>query len=353
MKCCVYSRFYKENNYIDSFIEHYLNLGFDLILILLVEDNNDYKLNLNFVDKVTIINVENKGNKLLDMYKNQIPDYIDWILSVDSDEYLMLNKRYKNIKDYLKINYTDENINIFPFFWVLTHRLKTNTDNLYNLFTKYKKYVGYDVSMISSSLQETKRRQLSKKVYCKCLFKNTDVFYKIEKHMPVYKNINRYIYFNNEVFYEKDKNKITSLSVKKNYYEDAFILHLETRSFTDLIKKSLTNHGSMVVKKKVKKVDFYTFLDNINKENNYEYKYLLGKLKNTIGYKLKHPYNCKNDVNNILNIDINNYNINNDLQSLNSELYKDDEISLQSEKYTSIFYKIYEIIINDDNKFLN
>ena len=79
-------------------------------MILLVEDNNDYKLNLNFVDKVTIINVENKGNKLLDMYKNQIPDNIDWILSVDSDEYLMLNKRYKNIKDIIETKKSATNI---------------------------------------------------------------------------------------------------------------------------------------------------------------------------------------------------------------------------------------------------
>ena len=34
MKCCVYSRFVFEYPYLNSFIEHYLNLGFDKIIIL-------------------------------------------------------------------------------------------------------------------------------------------------------------------------------------------------------------------------------------------------------------------------------------------------------------------------------
>ena len=34
MQCCVFTRFVYDVPYLDSFIEHYLNLGFDKIFIL-------------------------------------------------------------------------------------------------------------------------------------------------------------------------------------------------------------------------------------------------------------------------------------------------------------------------------
>ena len=34
MRCCVYTRFVYEVPYIESFIDHYLNLGFDKIILL-------------------------------------------------------------------------------------------------------------------------------------------------------------------------------------------------------------------------------------------------------------------------------------------------------------------------------
>ena len=104
MKYCVYTRFFLEDNYIESFIEHYLNLGFDYIVILYAINNKHiprYMLDEKYKDKVLLYKVDNEGNKLRGKYIHLIPSNIDWILTVDSDEYLILNKKYNSIQDYV------------------------------------------------------------------------------------------------------------------------------------------------------------------------------------------------------------------------------------------------------------
>ena len=73
MKYCVYTRFFFEDNYIESFIEHYLNLGFDYIVILYVinykdKNINKYKLSKKYKDKVLLYKVKNEGNLLVSKY---------------------------------------------------------------------------------------------------------------------------------------------------------------------------------------------------------------------------------------------------------------------------------------------
>ena len=100
MKCGIYVRCFYESFYLDWFIEYYLNLGFDYIIILKA-DNINYDVPKNF-KKVYIRNVENIGNKLYDKYLNIIR-YAkpDWVLMIDIDEILILES---NIKTFLKEN---------------------------------------------------------------------------------------------------------------------------------------------------------------------------------------------------------------------------------------------------------
>ena len=69
-------------------------------------------------------------------------------------------------------------------------------------------------------------------------------------HIP-YLNNARYILDNNGEIYEDDSNcKIISINTNNiKYYEESFLLHIESRSLNDIIRKSICNHSSMVSKK--------------------------------------------------------------------------------------------------------
>ena len=100
-----------ENLYIEEFINYYLKLGIDKIIIY---DNNDIDgekisdiINSNYVDIIDF-----RGNKTningqffqdiiyLEAYK-KYSNECDWICFFDVDEFLILEDKYKNIKEFL------------------------------------------------------------------------------------------------------------------------------------------------------------------------------------------------------------------------------------------------------------
>jgi hypothetical protein len=101
MKCCIYTRAFLETPYLDFFIEHYVKLGFDKIIILKADDI-PYECPQQYQSNVDIHTVPNLGNELLPKY-----DYLvkqsgcDWCLSVDIDEILLLHKQYGCIQDFI------------------------------------------------------------------------------------------------------------------------------------------------------------------------------------------------------------------------------------------------------------
>lgn len=143
MKCCVYTRAFLETPYLNFFIEHYYNLGFDKIIILKADDL-EYNLPVEYINFVEIHQVINIGNDLLPKYDYLVNDY-DWIISIDVDEILLLNKQYKNIKDFIetKIN-NDSNTNMFYFRWGIIEKYDIDDNNNffdvvnnYNIFNNY------------------------------------------------------------------------------------------------------------------------------------------------------------------------------------------------------------------------
>ena len=97
IKCCIYTRIHNEVPYLDFFIEHYIRLGFSKIIILKC-DKHKYDISNSFKNFIEVYNIENlpKEEELpLNSYLIKNTNY-DWVLQVDIDEILLLNKQFKN-----------------------------------------------------------------------------------------------------------------------------------------------------------------------------------------------------------------------------------------------------------------
>ena len=103
--CCIAKL---ENEYIREYIEYYLDLGVDKIIIYDNNDTNGETFNYvikDYIDKGVVDIIDYKDRKICqlsayqDCYKNY-RDNFDWIMFFDCDEFLKLEK-HKNIKDYL------------------------------------------------------------------------------------------------------------------------------------------------------------------------------------------------------------------------------------------------------------
>ena len=113
MKCCVLTRFVYELIYLDSFIEHYAKLGFDKIIIL-YHDVVKGEVPEKYGHLVNLHEVPNMGNQTPNLNKHLIPEDMDWVLHVDSDEFLLLHKRYDTIHDYAQEKLSQHpEINVF------------------------------------------------------------------------------------------------------------------------------------------------------------------------------------------------------------------------------------------------
>jgi len=92
---------------IAEWIAHHLLLGFDKIFVFdhLSVFPISSKLGTNFDGKVTVMRVKGTGNIKIKLMKDALNiakrDNISWMLYLDADEYLLLNK-YNNVKDFLQ-----------------------------------------------------------------------------------------------------------------------------------------------------------------------------------------------------------------------------------------------------------
>ena len=295
MKCCVLTRFVYEIIYLDSFIEHYVNLGFDKIIIL-YHDIVVGQVPTQYKQYVNLHNVPNLGNQLPDKYKHLIPEDMDWVLHVDSDEFLLLHKRYNGIHDYLesKLGMHPE-INIFLFMWSWVHKYDEENQYLDDIFRTYKKKVG-------NRLTEENKKNKQNEVWVKSMFKRSHLN-TLYIHCPsmIYEY---YLYCNELIVYEEENNnKIKSLLYKNKqnelgFYNDAVLMHLATRSMKNAIFKSQNMHKTQVKKKNMNNQELleeYLETTNLHHENEYD---IMSKLKEFIGYKIEWPMTClkMNDI---------------------------------------------------------
>lgn len=108
MKCAICAIAKNENDYINDWCKWHLELGFDKIYLF---DNNDPSTEFvgNFIDNkiksnVVIIPVNHfkqfQKQAYNDFYKNFGVDF-DWSAFIDIDEFIVINEKYKSIKDCL------------------------------------------------------------------------------------------------------------------------------------------------------------------------------------------------------------------------------------------------------------
>lgn len=133
-----------ENDYVREWVEHHLKLGFDHIII---GDNNDpdgeilqhpiidYILN----NKVTVLDVRTPKITQMSFYNNVYNNYCndyDWVLFLDIDEFLFLEKD-NNIHDYLARDIFNE-FNSIKIHWMImddNNMLTNNGDPVVERFT--------------------------------------------------------------------------------------------------------------------------------------------------------------------------------------------------------------------------
>jgi len=315
MRCALYVRCFYESFYLDWFIEYYLNLDFDYIVILKA-DNIKYIVPEKLKKKVYIRNVENVGNALYQKYLNIIKIINpDWVFMIDIDEILILenNNIKKFIKNKLKI---DSNINCFYFQWLMMERYDNQNLNLKDSYDKYKLFnnCNYKSLALLKNINGIKNPHS---------FKLNN--YKIEKDNIIYNyNID---HTNNNSENESYKN---------------YLLHIHTRSLNNLVLKSLI---TILNNKHIKdKNSFKEFVNKFCCNNNN----ILENFKNSIGKKATLPYSHSNGK--IININKNHPLFNKKIVNYDDEkkvlhkLLKKNNINI--EKYELMIQKLEKEISN-------
>lgn len=236
MKFCVYTRSFMEDQYLFYFIQHYINLGFDKIIIL-KSDGIKYDLPEKYLGLVDIHYTENTGDLLLSTY-----DYLvkkcdcDWILSVDLDELLILNNSFKNIKDYVeKKLLNDDLINAFYFRWGMIEKIDVESNyNLKFILNNYKIFPNRHTKM---------------------MFKRKDLNNVLCSHFAILNNL--HIHFENKILNTNEpKHPLNEYS-----YEESILIHLHVRNIHNLLVKSF--HTEFSEKIIYKKNELVAFINNL------------------------------------------------------------------------------------------
>jgi len=322
MKCCVYTRCFFENEYLTYFIQHYIDLGFDKIIILHTGgfEYNLSEVQLNFVE---IHYVENAGDDLLLKYDYLVKNSdFDWILSVDNDELLLLNKKYKNINDFIEEKLTLNNkINAFNFRWGMIEK--------------------YDVEDNPNFLFILNNYKIFSNSHIKAMFKRNDLINIINSHFAELNNLT--IYFENNII----NNNESGFLINENSYKEHVLIHLHTRSLNDLVFKSI---NSVFKEKTISCKDEFIDYLNMLEQNVYDDDTLLNYFLKYIGTKAQLPFGHKN--NNLINLD--EYNIS---KYNNCNIYHSNDNNnilnclkinnINEQNYFNFINRISKIIIND------
>lgn len=253
VRFAVLTRARKESAYSSSFIEWYLALGFEKILII----QNDHG---------PIISYNSKSVEVIRDTRNIEPDEIftdyfakisaakfDWLLLIDMDEYLVLNETFANnsISQFVQ-KIESENKRIFEviqFRWALAEVVDPIglPIDVYTYFQNSKLYKNHNV---------------------KSMFRVAETYSIRGPHTPALNDEN-----NISVYYDGSiTNEIWPVQeVESNSYEQSILLHFHTRSIMNLITKSLVT--SLKFKKISKDKErpllrfFQSTIDSISLEN--------------------------------------------------------------------------------------
>jgi len=273
MKFCVLVRMYNDEPYINYFISHYLNLGFNKIVILNSSDNGYINQNPNVRIHKICKTKPWMGNTPKEIINSLKSDY-DWVFVVDTDEFLILHKKYKTIQDYieekLKIN---SNINVFQFKWLMIEKIDNEELSFKQIVKNYKSYLNNTI---------------------KSLIKTNEVISFKTDHYPLLKS-KPIVFIENKCTDVLDAT--ISLELRKfleyQSFVDSALIHISTRNLDDLILKSLVTN--FTIKKIPSIIDLKKIIskpDDLNLEN----------VKKNIGRKFLLPFVHTNNFNNDITI---------------------------------------------------
>jgi hypothetical protein len=258
----LFVRFVFESPYINSFIHHYKALGFKNIIILFHEKfllDTTYK---NIVDKTTIdqdVNtvlktllnsqgylddtfiqdqniilhpVNNYKNKMYPKFRCILPKNIDWLFVIDSDEFLIINNKFKNISELINHALSEHpNIQTIQFKWVWV------TNCVHNKELNMSEIINND-----DCYENTKIRSL---VY------NTKTLHRYNPGLSfgnhcgsnnkVYPKYLMTTYLKNNEDYRSHQHYLKRARINEETL--GMIIHYRLRSFHNLIFKTLNKYG--------------------------------------------------------------------------------------------------------------
>jgi hypothetical protein len=364
MKCCVYTRFVFELCYLDIFIEHYLRLGFDKIIVL-CHDMEDFVLDESLAAFVEIYEVENRGNRLPNKYKDYIPENYDWVLHVDSDELLVLNKKYRTIHDYIndKLRINSE-INVFQFSWLWLHRFELSNiaikNSLKNILYNYKTMIGYkDIESKQIWVKTMAKVKDIVSISCHTFTLNTQAIVCVNNSVEIFDNDDENTESEQESEMYSDSDSECSMTddsssdisdddcsdtevnnlvnededededeqvlhqeickpkkevyiprhyrIHLNTYTDSFLLHINSRDIINVFFKGLNIHHSQVQKKKITKLkSIKNLINSMQNDSDIHKRENFTKFIKIVGYKLTFPIEC---LEHVYRLNLHDYNI--------------------------------------------
>lgn len=272
MKTKVVSRAFYDDAYLDFFLGYYIGLGFDNITILKADtDLFDYKLPEYLKGeekgKITIVPVKNEGNVIVRTNFNHYKDdAYDWVLNIDSDEFLIidLNKYPNGIKDYITetLERVKEQHKLQPkelqqiqFRWLCINKMDVDfSDNLqilnhlphldqkpYQLSTNKTLLNDYIISNKLEVYRYVKSIATPKQMTDEGSALNCH-FFPLKQLPNEKKNATTSIKHNillDNYFVNRNSSDPRSLRKDKKAMNWGFILHLNTRSLANAVTKCL------------------------------------------------------------------------------------------------------------------
>lgn len=320
MKYCVYTRSFFENIYLTYFIKHYINLGFDKIIII-HSGGSKYDLSEEYAHLVDIHYVGNLGDGLLPTYDYLIKNTdFDWVLSVDIDELLLLNENYNNINDYVQEKLIlNNNINAFYFRWGMIEKCDIDDNNNFSyILSKYKIFSNPHI---------------------KTMFKKNDLITVNHAHFAILNNLT--IYFENNIVH--DNNPFPSTN--ENSYKEHILIHLHTRSLHNLVLKSLNTIFDN--KRCQRRIDFIEFINNL--DPNLSDDTVMSDFLEYIGLKASLPFaHGKSELVQSLPCNISKYDYEITDSNLNVDILNCLKINnINENNYLRFIGKLSEVIINN------
>lgn len=261
-------RAFYEDAYLDFFIKWYLALGFDRIDIIKADHDSHGDGGISANDKVRIIPVTNTGNQiLLDMYHVFRDLDFDWVLNIDADEYLMIDRvKYPNgIGDMVRDveawmtgkGVPAHNLQMMAFNWICIDKLDIALGSGKNgACTMQDMISGYPLHVYSYIKSFVKPCELPEKIIAEQNCHNMDT-----TQSKIYNgntNMKR-CHVLGDTICEIGKHR-QYINKETDNFKWGFILHLNTRSLANALTKSLVTQ----LRRKKQIVDLNVFTELVN-----------------------------------------------------------------------------------------